>query len=512
MGSVSLVHVLMGVAIIAFAGWAGLVGTVARATRTPPITGIPISGGVEPGPQSPALVDLITGGWRVDDREAAAATLLDLAARGYLQIEDTGAEMSVVRVRAEGHDDGAGDGGPDTAEAGTGRAGGAAGRLGDLTPYERMVYDHVRSLAGDGAVPTEALSEGSRDLRRWWRRFQRHVVDEAKAQGLSRSRWSKRQSRLLWAGALVPAAAVAAIFVFAPAAGPEPANGLAPGLVTWIVLMSGLRLFNAEQGTPEGARAAGQWLEWRRHLVDGGEFADTPAAGVAVWGRRLAYAVALGLAGHAAASLPVSRPADDGKAWSDHGGTWHVVRVRYPGIGLPAGHRLRALRGRGRLAMVVAALVAAILAYAATTALLVALDPDALYTGLDPAGTRGDAGRNLAIALVVAGLAGAAPLILGIVDHFSPQMVEGQVIRLRRYENVASRHRPSYSWWVAVDEGSGGIVTAYAIDAAGYAELTEGDVVRLRAGRLLRTVDGVTVLRPSKHRAEPVEDTSATRP
>ena len=52
---------------------------------------------------------------------------------------------------------------------------------------------------------------------------------------------------------------------------------------------------------------------------------------------------ALGLAPRAVASLPIASPADDRRAWSDYGGMWHVVDVRYRGRG-PLG---LALWGRG---------------------------------------------------------------------------------------------------------------------------------------------------------------------
>ena len=165
-------------AAVATALWALLLLALAVATRTPDIT--PGPPGAQPADESPAVVDLITGGWRLCD-EAASATLLDLAARGAVQIEEVGPELSLVRLRkAEG-----------------------------LNPYEQLVYDHVRSLARDGVVATGALAEGSRNLGRWWKSFRKKVIADARQRGLSQARWSRAHATLLFAAALVPAALVA---------------------------------------------------------------------------------------------------------------------------------------------------------------------------------------------------------------------------------------------------------------------------------------------------------------
>ncbi|HYY82611.1 MAG TPA: hypothetical protein VFD04_26000, partial [Actinomycetes bacterium] len=68
------------------------------------------------------MVDLLTNGWRVTP-DAVPATLLDLAARDYLDLDQAG-PRTVCRVRRR---DGQG-----------------------LQPYERRVLDHVAGLAVDG--------------------------------------------------------------------------------------------------------------------------------------------------------------------------------------------------------------------------------------------------------------------------------------------------------------------------------------------------------------------------
>src|SRR5215212_7265826 len=148
--------ILLLFAVTAMA-WLGLLGVMMYATRTPSVEAGPPTQAL--GPESPAVVDLLTGDWRLSN-EAASATLLDLAARRLVAIEEIGPELSLVRLR---------------------RNVDAAG----LTRYEQLVLEHVTKLAtADGVVATGALAEGSRNLRSWWRKFSLAVREEARGAGL----------------------------------------------------------------------------------------------------------------------------------------------------------------------------------------------------------------------------------------------------------------------------------------------------------------------------------------
>jgi hypothetical protein len=92
---------------------------------------------MELGEEPPAVVDLLTNDWRVT-ADAIPATLLDLAARGYLDLEQYGPGCTVCRVRRT-----SGEG---------------------LEAYERMVLEHVAGLTVDGVVPAEALTTVHRRL------------------------------------------------------------------------------------------------------------------------------------------------------------------------------------------------------------------------------------------------------------------------------------------------------------------------------------------------------------
>ncbi|OPG08221.1 hypothetical protein B1L11_28600 [Microbispora sp. GKU 823] len=201
--------------------WLLLLLALAVATRNPDVEPGPATG--ELAGQPPAVVDLITGDWRLCD-EAPSATLLDLAARGVVAVEEIGPELSLVRLRGE---------------------------PGDLRPYERLVYDHVRSLAVDGVVATGALAEGSRDLGRWWKSFRKKVIVEARAQGLSRPRWSRAHALLLGVAAAVPAAAIG-IAVAADDARANHDGGPGAAIVSFALLVTLMGRLTGSAARPRG--------------------------------------------------------------------------------------------------------------------------------------------------------------------------------------------------------------------------------------------------------------------
>ncbi|MCT9933832.1 DUF2207 domain-containing protein [Planotetraspora sp. A-T 1434] len=440
--------------------WLLLLLALAVATGNPPVP----KNEVWPGPatgalaeQSPAVVDLITGDWRLCD-EAPSATLLDLAAKGAVGIEEIGPELSLVRLRRD---------------------------PGDLTAYEKLVYDHVRSLAVDGVVATGALAEGSRNLSRWWKSFRKKVISEARAQGLSRPRWSRAHTVLLTAAAAVPAVAVGIAVTITDR---KHDGGIGAAIATFALLIALMGKLNGERGTELGARTAAHWLGVREHLAATGRFSEAPAASVTIWGRHLAYAAALGLAPRAVTSLPVSTPADDRRAWSDYGGMWHVVNVRYPS---------RLLWGRAPLPTIGRGLAAGFFAgFWTWIGLLVASAFDVWPDALVQPGA-------YAVGLAVAGL----PLGYAIADLGGRAAVRGQIVRLRQVQ-VGSKgnNRPKYVYWCAIDEGRSREAKAFGISEELWGRLSEGDRVTAQAGRRLGWISEIEIAERSRLRGTDTYD------
>src|SRR5262245_17858032 len=266
----------------------------------------------EIGEETPAVASLLTNGFVVTPY-AGVATLLDLAARGWLRIVPVEDEVVVL---TDGH-----------------------GEQGDvLTGYEQQVLNHIhRMTAGTVHGVTGAGIEvaGLRLDRRWWRRFSASVAADAHRRQLCRRRWNP----LL----LVVPAALVAIAAWqlwrSVREGDETAisesllpRAIAAAVAVCIVLVAWRIVTRAwsqaQSPTATGLQRAAFWMSLRRWMEPRG-FEGASSVVANNTSRALGYAAAFGLAERAAAELPVV-PEDDRTAWSNADGAWHVVRVRYP--------------------------------------------------------------------------------------------------------------------------------------------------------------------------------------
>jgi hypothetical protein len=439
---------------LALAAWLLVFAALALATR--PRRARPGPPSMElPGDEPPAVVNLLANGWRLGG-EAVPATLLDLAARKVLVIDEIEPERFVCR-------------------AGRQPAGGTG-----LTPYEQRVLDHVRSLAApDGTVACEALSTGPDEQSKgWWKRFRSAVIDDARGRGLSRDRWSGGIALLVGATALAPAALAALAVVTIPPSHSSSSSShdspvgafLGLTLIAWTLLMVLPGSLRDERDTKPGRQAASRWLGLREYLHDAGSFADAPPAAVAVWDRYLAYAAALGVAATAVRALPLGSESEH-EAWSAYGGRWHRVRIRYPRR-IPPGygrHPVAAtLLGLLNLAVGVGAGTVAWRLWTVSGSTVVDHIRDhglpAVYVG---------ALVGLCVLSAGAGLwtlRSAAMLLAAVPDVVTRRDVEGQVLRIHAHSQP----------YLAVDDGRRPRVRAWLVNPTrlGAAGLRRGDVVR----------------------------------
>lgn len=441
------------------------------------------------GPEPPAVVNLLTRDWRLG-REALPATLLDLAARRHLAVDQVGDE-TLVRTRAPRA--------ATTAMTPTTLSGGDS----DLAPYEQMVLDHVRSLAGhadDGVVPAAALTTGpDQRAKRWWRRFHHAVHDDARARGLAQPRWSGWM-KLTLAIAAMGAGAAVALAVSATWRETDSSSSdsdsdpvtssIVGGVVTFGAMMALVGATSTDRDTPAGRAAAARWLGLRDLLSTDPIFAEQPPAGVAIWDRHLAYGASLGVAHGAVRALPLGAESDT-EAWSSVGGRWRLVRVRYP-TGIPPGFGRHPLR-----VALVGLLQLAVFGYVLSQ--LSGL-PDAI----------GDAVRELsddepawldrvaqAVTITLAVIAGAVVLraatmvVVGVADLVGGRRtIEGRVLRHRVRGDDDSKQ-----WRVAVDDGSAETVRAWRLFRT--VDTPQGSVVRAQVTRLLAHVKELTPVRPA---------------
>jgi hypothetical protein len=402
------------------------------------------------GEESPALAGML-----VDDfepsRHGVPATLLDLAARRAVGIEEIGPDRYQVRL--------------------------AERRVAGLAPHEARVMELLRRKAARGVIPSAALTTGQRDLsRRWWKAFRGEVIDAAQARGLSRD---------LWDGKVISALAVA---------------GLAPAPLWWAAFgawqaalaygMGALFVLGAAQGgrrqrdTEAGLAAAARWMGVQRFLRQGA-FQDLPPDAVIVWERHLAYAAAFGIAPVAVRAFPMGAD-DDRLAWSAHSGEWRPVRIRYPRRWPPG------WGARPALALLASLGVLAATALLIRVAFAVGLPP--FDPGSPGTGTLVAAGFAAGWALIaLAGAAGLMLLVRAVGDLGPAREVTGPVLRARGFgggENSPPRY------YVALDDGRSATIRAWRYrPQVARGGLIEGRMARatvtphLRCVRSLQMVD-----------------------
>jgi hypothetical protein len=312
----------------------------------------------QPGELRPALVCLLVNGGAAAP-QAAASTLLDLAARGHVTLDQPGSDPTSTTVALGRGSDGAGN------TRGLAR-----------TPYEAAVLHRVTSAVETARARPATLGQLGRlqggGLDDWFEGIEESVVSEA----LGRDMLKKSGEYATW---LLAVANLGTCFLSQLLAGAIVGTFVPAGLRdVWVlailfVLVAGflaafmtLGLFGILGGysrrgteryrlTATGRRAARYWLGVRRWLATHDSLRTLPPAAVEVWGRNLAYASALGLAPHASAAsgLAGRRPPVVGTTYGERG--FRTVRVRYPRTAWPwsmssPARLLTALAGAGVLA------------------------------------------------------------------------------------------------------------------------------------------------------------------
>ncbi len=297
------------VAGIALAAWTALFVVVVTATM--PRLPDPGPETMDVGPESPAVANFLVNRCRVTT-SALSATLVDLAARGHLALDDIGGGEQLVRLREHSAD--------------------------GLHEYEQQVLALVRSHATNGTVPAAELSLGYGDkAERWWAKWQSEVLDHTRALGFVRRRFTRAQGGLLAGTLVVPllfgGIALEVYDAATRAAEHKKSNtggGMALAGFVWIAaLVLGARVLRGWRDTPPGAQATARWLGVRDFLRHDESFRETPPAGVVIWDRLLAYGVALGVAHGTDAALPIG-PTRNDEGWSPYRGLWRQVRIKYP--------------------------------------------------------------------------------------------------------------------------------------------------------------------------------------
>ncbi|WP_168712733.1 DUF2207 domain-containing protein [Streptomyces sp. A0958] len=473
------------------------------ATRNGVVTPGPATQEFGDAPEPPAVVSLLGNHWR-GVQHAAAATLLDLAARGLVELRQPGDDPARSTVHVT--------------EAGRAAQG--------LMPYELRVLERVTAAATNGGAPIGAIA--FRDEKRaasWNTALRREVIAEARLRGLSRYRFAP----LLVSALLVTAFVPGALFAVAVITGGHNVRaacvlGVAPGAALAFLLGKSL----GERATSKGLEKSAHWAGLRAWLTAHEDFARLPPASVTVWDRYLAYGTALGVTSLTSRLLGFDS-GDRRRVWSSYGGTWRPVRIRYPrlrpGFGCSTGRLLQLAAAAGVVAVclcafammrepgwvveadahsggslrrpglvlsagwVGSALLGLVVAgkFSRWTLFVAFL---AMMPGNFASGTHGwfrDAAEHEGplpgeLAAVAAfGALAVYLVVLACLERREPDTVTGEVLRME------SRRGKEVARFLALDEGNTDLTTAWALPAASPAVAT-GAQVRLRVSRGTRTI------------------------
>jgi len=386
------------------------------------------------GPESPAVANLLVNRCRVSSA-AAAATLLDLAARRRLLLFEAGPGKTIVRVRSS------------EAEP--------------LTDYEEQLLDLVKAKATGGSAPLEAIELEQSDAVRWRKEFAKKVVEDATRRGLVRQRWNRSDGAVLGALAALSLVLLAlGLFVARVESNPDE-NGISRGDwfwiagLAWLALMAGLAALRAIRYSPAGEEAAARWLGVKRYLGSQAGFGDAPPAAVAIWNRLLAYGAGIGVARGALDGIALEVE-DPDIAWSRYSGQWRQVRVEYP---------TRFVYGERPWFVLVGGIVR-LAFWGAIGFVIVPAVIDLLWRALSDAIDTDGLGGALAVLVVmftvVFGVFGAYVVVRigdglirtyrGLADIRATETVTGEVVKHHETEQHA---------WFAVDPGGVEEVRAY---------------------------------------------------
>ena len=381
----------------------------------------------ELGGEPPAIANLLVNRCNVTS-SAAAATLIDLAARRHLELFEVGPDHFAVRVRSARDD--------------------------PLTDYEEQVMSLVRDRATGGSAPLEAIQLDESQAESWRKRFAKAVIADAKSRGLLRGRWT----RVDWIvfGVLIAAVLAAIAGGLYLARVEDKGKGSNEGFdretwfivafFAWGLIMALLRKLRSIRYSPDGEAAAARWLGVKRFLQHDPLFGDTPPAGVAIWDRLLAYGAGLGVAHGAVAAIPLEEE-DPEVAWSRTGGDWHQVHVEYP-TRFGYGQRPQSVLLNGALRTLLWGVIAFV---------VLPIVADAAWNiGSDAFDTLNDAATLAFVALGVAIFGGMGVYLLvrladglirtyrGLVDLRARVTVVGDVVK---------HHTTEEGRWFAVDPG-----------------------------------------------------------
>ena len=483
-----LAEVALGAGGVAI--WFAVYGVALFLTRPADVQPAPSTqdfGGEEP----PAVVSLLTNRWETTE-DAAESTLLDLAARRHLEFRQPANDpmQTTIHIR-------------DAAVTG-------------LNPYESMIFERVKGLAVNGMVPLTALTfRDENQASRFASRLHAAIVDDARARGLSRRRFSTPLVSALAAAGLIPALAISAAIALDMVRRHKFAEdwtgaGIA-ALFVWAIFSGIAGKKRGERDTALGQQVASRWLGLQSYLRGDESFANLPPSAVAVWDRYLSYGDAVGATRVCSAVIDLGM-GNRKRVWSHFGGAWHRVKVRYPRFWRRYGQKAVPLFVKAILA-----LAFSILVYKGSNRLPTFSNTVSGYVGL-------------AVGLLFLSplFYGIYTLVFAIIDVATPVKITGEVLWTEVWKSSGGgENSPPRPWLYhfAVDSGgvhAGGMgrgggssahddrTVAWGCPSQIVHRASVGDVVTLTARRWTRRILTLEIVERGRERALAAATASAS--
>lgn len=418
--------------------------------------------------EPPAVVALLTNDYDVP-RTAVTGTALDLAARGWIRLTTSDGELVVVTK--------------------------GSGQTGDtLRLYEQQVLNHLAARAFNDVASAGTLAASHHRLdRRWWLRFRRSVASHAQELGLSHRRYSPVE--------LAPPAVCVAIALIALWTSVRNGEDIAISdswfsRALWFVTLGAVGLLawrtvgratgSTQSPTDAGSQRSARWMGHRRRLreriPEHASVLASPPQQIA-----LAHGAVMGVCEHVLDQLPAA-PEDHGRAWSEAGGTPHVVSVRYP---------IRPGYGQHPVRVGIAGIIVFFVARWLQGFLGRVSDGESLQSLLDRVPGQIDLIEQIAEVLSVLCwipiVWGVWAMVAGAVDSVATRERVGVIVRARRPSEVVPpmlssvvkpfAERDRFSTYLAVDDGKRLLVTAWLANERSAAP--QGAQARIRATPLL---------------------------
>ena len=431
-----------------------------------PAPGAPVTAGpFDLPPEPPALVNLLVHDGSPSE-DALPATVLDLAARGVVHLEETAPGECLCRLRPRSNSEG-------------------------LLPYERRVLSLLRSRAIGGTVPADALTVGVQDeTDAWWKAFADEVTADSRERGYLQPTW--------WTRGLAPLALTGVIAVLGALLyswGSDSTTGRAAyGVGFAAVFVASMFIDDPGKGrrlTRSGRQARGRWIAAEHALGWSEALRDDPPPSVAIWRRHLAYGAALGVAPAACRGLPIG-PESSHVVWVQRGGLWRRARVKYarrfpPGLGRPPWVAFAI----GAAGTAVAGLILAL-----------AARPGAWYPNPpfapEIAEALGDAEPIIVGVASVVVVLSIWELVTALLDVGArATTVTGPVVarwmhqgrRINPWRDLVPSRR-----YIAVDTGDADVIRSWRVPEDEFWAVRRGDIVTVTVDRRLRHVRKVDIL------------------